>query len=113
MHTVWPYFNDMAVGPRPFGSISRAGALGTLRRCLWELDVLGARKYRTHDIRRGLADDLRESGASLSEILPAGELSSPAYLRYLDLQELEAGAVLQAHVDESSSEDVDSVQDDA
>ena len=41
------------------------------------------------------------------QILSAGEWSSPAYLSYLNLQELEAGAVLLAHVDESSSEDGD------
>lgn len=110
MHTVWPYFADMAVGHRPFAHISPGGALGTLRRCLVELGVQGARKYRTHDLRRGHADDLREKGANLYEILSAGEWSSPAYLKYLDLHELEAGAVLQAHVDESSSEGDDDEQ---
>ena len=63
-------------------------------------------------MRRGHADDLREGGASLYEIFSAGEWSSPAYSKYLDLQELEAGAVLEAYVDESSSEDGDQVQDD-
>ena len=74
------------------------------------LGVQGAMKYRTHDLRRGHADDLREMGASLYEILSAVEWSSPAFLKYLDLQARQAGAVLQAHVDESSSEDGDENQ---
>ena len=36
----------------------------------------------------------------------------PVYLRYLDLQQLEGGAVLEAHVGESSSKVGDQVQDD-
>jgi hypothetical protein len=100
----------MAVGHRPLANTT--GAMATLRRCLMELDVSRARKYRTHDIRRGQAADLRKGGASLYEILSAGEWSSRAWLRYLDLQELETGVVLEAHVDESSSGGGDQVQDD-
>ena len=35
----------------------------------------------------------------------SGEWRSPAFLQYLNLEELEADAVLEAHIDESSSED--------
>lgn len=43
-------------------------------------------------------------GASLYEILKAGEWSSPAFLNYLDLHELEKEAVVEAHMDESDDE---------
>jgi hypothetical protein len=62
-------------------------------------------KFRTHDLRRDHADDLRASGASLWVILTAGQWSSPAFLKYLDTGKLEADAVLQAHLDESSGEE--------
>ncbi len=90
-----------------FGGITAASALATLRAYLGRLGVDGAGAYRTHDIRRGHADDLRVSGASLGVILRAGEWRSPAFMSYLDLGELEAGAVVEAHVDESSSEGED------
>ena len=69
-------------------------------------------KYRSHDLRRGHADDLRISGASLWVILTAGQWSSPAFLKYLDTATLEADAVLQAHLNESSGgeEDIDEDQ---
>ena len=44
------------------------------------------------------------SGATLAEILLAGEWSSPAFLQYLDMYQLERDAVLQAHVDESDGD---------
>ena len=45
-------------------------------------------------------------------ILLAGQWSSPAFLQYLDTATLEADAVLQAHLDESSvEENVSDVED--
>ena len=38
-----------------------------------ELEVVDAMKLRTHDLRRGCTQDLVDSGASLVEILRAGE----------------------------------------
>ena len=64
-------------------------------------------------IRRGHADDLRASGATLYEILTAGQWRSPAFLTYLDIHTLEADAVLQAHMDESSSDEDDSDKESA
>ena len=66
-----------------------------------------AKIYRRHDIRRGHADDLRASGAPLAKILLWGEWSSPAFLDYMELEELEAGMVLEGHLDDSSSEEED------
>ena len=55
--------------------------------------------------------DLVESGAWLWEILQAGEWRSPAFLAYLDCDQLESGAameaqgVLDAFVDDSSGDE--------
>ena len=69
------------------------------------LDVPEALHYRTHDLRRGHAEDLKLSGASLLEILRAGEWRSPVFLRYLDVSDLESAAVVAAHVNDESDED--------
>ena len=60
-----------------------------------------------YDLRRGHADDLRESGCDLGKILYMGQWSGPAFLKYVNITELEASTVLSAHVDESSSEEED------
>lgn len=52
--------------------------------------------------------DLIDSGATLAEILAAGQWRGPAFLVYADLGALEQGAVLQAHLDEESSSDEES-----
>ena len=74
---------------------------GFLRHCGIE-DYMS---YKSHDLRRGHAEDLRLSGAPLIEILRAGEWRSPAFMDYLNHLELERDAVVQAHLEESSSED--------
>ena len=58
--------------------------------------------YRCHVFRRGHAQDLAASGATLVEILLAGQWRSPAFLDYIDRKMLERDAVLSAWVDESS-----------
>ena len=45
------------------------------------------------------------SGAPLWEILAAGEWSSPAFLKYVDLHRLDTELVVQAHACESDSDD--------
>ena len=84
----------------------------TLRTQLQALGVKDALRYRTHDFRRGHAKDLVAAGASLREILNAGEWRSAAFLSYLDKDELECDATLEAHValdavNESSDEEAD------
>ena len=78
--------------------------LRVLRSRLASLAVEKAHLYFSHDFRRGHARDLQASGASLYEILQAGEWSSPAFLQYLDLICLERDAVVEAHVAESDDE---------
>ena len=102
MHVIWPYVEGYEVGQSISGRITPSAARTTLRRYLGWIGKSDAMKFRTHDLRRGHADDLRASGASLWVILTAGQWSSPAFLKYLDTATLEADAVLQAHLDESS-----------
>ena len=68
-------------------------------------EIPEARFYRTHDLRRGHARDLQKNGASLAEILEAGQWCSPAFLAYLDKDQLEMDAVVEAHLAESSEEE--------
>ena len=71
------------------------------------MKVTEAAMYRTHDLRRGHARDLQERGGVLREILAAGDWRSPAFLRYLDVGELERGVVAEAHLDDSSDDEED------
>ena len=107
VHVLWPYFEKFPVGTKPFQDITLAKSLKTLRMLLGRLCVNDAFAYRCHDIRRGHANDMLQRGRSRYEMLMAGEWRSPAFLTYLDMIELEMGAVIEAHADESSSGDED------
>ena len=74
-----------------------------------ELRVTNAGAYRTQDLRRGHADDLRRHGGRMGEIYKAGTWrpTSKGPFSYLDLNELEAEAVDEAADPWSSSEDED------
>ena len=45
------------------------------------------------------------TGANLHEILSAGQWSSPAFLKYLDIDKLETDAVVEAHLEESDADE--------
>ena len=107
VHVIWPYIEDFKEGQSIFEGISPSVAMSTLRKYLNSIGKLDAMKYRCHDLRRGHADDLRASGASLWVILTAGQWSSSGFLKYSDTAKLEADAVLQAHLDESSGGEED------
>ena len=102
LHVLWPFFEGLPEGSQPFRALRMESVLMRLRLRLRALNVENANDYRTHDFRRGHARDLQASGASLLEILQAGEWRSPAFLRYLDNKELEKDVVIQAHFAESS-----------
>ena len=105
VHILGSYIRDMANGCPLFQGITKHTALLSLRRRLESLGVVGAHKHRTQDFRRGHAQDLLESGASLREILCAGEWRSPAFLEYLNLEKLEHDMVVQAHLDDSEDDE--------
>lgn len=108
VHVVWrKFFANLEIGAAPFAAITAAHARSRLKLYLQALGVVDAVKYRCHDLRRGHADDLFASGAPIAKVLLYGEWARPAYMKYVDDAALEARAVLQAHVDESSSEDED------
>ena len=102
---LWGYFERLPVGHAPFAGLSGSSANGVLKECCVTLELAMTSSFRCHDFRRGHAKDLQLSGATLWQILAAGEWSSPAFLSYLDTHRLETDAVVQAHVNESGGED--------
>ena len=85
VHTLWDRFLGlMPTGTEPWQGISASEALLRLRRVLHHLRVPEATSYRTQDLRRGHAEDMRQSGAPLADILKAGQWRSSAFLNYLD-----------------------------
>ena len=93
-------------GDALFPGITAPKALSTLRSVLAALGIEQAADYKPQDFRGGHADDLRASGAPLRTILEAGGWRSPAFMKYLNLDQLESGMVVQAHLDEGSHDDV-------
>lgn len=102
VHALWPLVNECEGGQRPFAGITADFARSRLREILEVLQIEQACLYRTHDLRRGHAEDLVQSGCPLPQILRMGEWTSPSFMDYVNLMELERRAVVQAHVDESS-----------
>ena len=62
VHILGPVMDGASQGDKLFGEVSAASALGILRSALAMLQVPEAESYRTHDLRRGHAQDLVESG---------------------------------------------------
>jgi len=93
-------------GTAVFNNISAWCAIRDLRGLLQELGVPNAKKYRTHDFRRGHTQDLAEGGSHLSEIYLAGQWS--AVKSYLDLAKVEELAVHDTHnISSSDDEEAD------
>ena len=105
MHVVGAFLKEHGEGSRPFAHFKIGSVLKTLREMLMELQIPEANKYRTHDFRRGHADDMRRNGATLGEILRAGDWRSPAFLFYLDKLQLDHDRTVEAHALESTDED--------
>ena len=78
-----------------------------MRRALRRCEVEKFELYRTHDLRRGHCRDLQKAKTPLRDILALGEWSPPFFLKYMNLEELEYDAVLEAHLGESSDSDGD------
>jgi hypothetical protein len=105
VHVLGAYFKDLGPGVEPFGSSSPKICLAYLKAWLHLLHVPDAHLYRTHDLRRGHCRDLQERGAQLFEILSAGEWSSPAFLKYMAVHDLERDTVIEAHLADSSEDE--------
>ena len=59
----------------------------------------------SHALRRGMAQDLVDSGCSLATLLHAGGWRSAAFLKYLRDSQLQEAAVAQVVIQVSESED--------
>lgn len=105
VHRLLELCANLQAGDKVCRGLCAKRALGLLRKSLTDLGVDNAGQYRTHDLRRGHAQDLLQSGAPLAAILAAGEWRSPAFLSYVDQAKWEGEAVLAAHLGESSDED--------
>ena len=64
-------------------------------------------RYGTHDFRRGHAQDLLESGASLAQILAAGQWRSASFLDYIKQAELERDVALEVAIESDGEEWID------
>ena len=95
-------------GARPFIHITPGGARAELKSRLTRIGVTDADKYWLHDLRRGHAQYPVDGGGRVKDILAAGEWTSPKFTAYLDIEKMEAEAVVEAHVNESDNEDEDS-----
>ena len=70
----WP------IGSMPFKTFTAKTAINSLRVVLAATDVPNAEKYRTHDLRRGHAEDIVANGGRLTELLQMGKLRTDALL---------------------------------
>ena len=108
VHRAMPFLNDkMWHGQSLFRGLTPFDFVEGLRARLALLKIKDPSNYGSHDFRRGHAVDMQLGGRSLAEILRAGEWSSPAFTKYIDIVSLEAGACLEAHLDESDEESMD------
>ena len=104
VHVLGAFMSGLPAGAQPFAHIKPAQALTALRELLKEVGVANAQVHRTHDFRRGHAEDLRHNGSRLFEILDAGDWRSGAFLAYLDKEKLECDRVAEAHAGLSDSD---------
>eukprot|EP00969_Alexandrium_andersonii_P357341 15448569-Alexandrium_andersonii.AAC.1 len=108
VHALSRWFAGQEHGAQPFARLRPAGVTRELRRRLQRVEVQRHALYTLHSFRRGRARELQRAGGHLWQILDAGGWRSSAFLRYLDLEEVEAQAELEAHIADSESElDVD------
>ena len=69
-----------------------------------EVEVANASHVGTHSLRRGMAQDIIDSGNSLAVLLKAGGWSSAAFLGYLRADQASDAAVSQALIQLSDSD---------
>ena len=107
VHMLWTkFFAELPEGSHPWAPVTPDVARKRLRQILVSLRVPNAQAYGTHDFRRGHADvslayisgtcgraqlcpwfiwqEMKEMGATLAEILAAGQWTSKAFLTYLN-----------------------------
>jgi len=105
IHVFGMWLQSLPAGTSLFAGISPKSALAALRDCLHIMGVSNFALYRTHDLRRGHAQDMVNWGARLCEILAAGQWRSPSFMAYIDVASLECAAAVEAHQDDSSGDE--------
>ena len=105
VHVLAPWLGSSPDGAQPFVHLSAAKATAGLRDLLTSLGVPDAHEYRLHDFRHGHARDLTGATSDLRTILDAGQWTSPAFMKYLDMSKIETDMIVQAHQDDSEDED--------
>ena len=108
MHALWDKFLAiLPVWSHPWAGIAPQHARAQLRTVLSRLRVPEAASYRSHDFRRGHAEDMRQNGSTLAQILIAGQRRSAALLRYLDEADLEKDVAYAVAVQSEDEEWID------
>ena len=105
MHVLWPYFEKFPAGTKPFQNITPSKSLKTLRMLLCRLCVNDATADAMTSGEAMPMTCCREDEVCMKYSWLVNGVA--AFMTYLDMSELEKGAVVEAHADESSSEDED------
>ena len=101
-HAIGQLIDLMPSRFKAFGGLSAEAVRCSLRVSVHELGLGGSQNYNTHDFRRGRARDLAESKEStLEQVFEIGQWKSSAVFNYVDQNELETRAVVEAHICES------------
>lgn len=116
VHMLGAALNSWGPGSQPFAGTTASKARANLREVLAAIGVPEASRYRTHDLKRGHTRDMANKGGTLKEILLAADwrctcqcqlasgltgatllARSSAFTEYLDMDEVEAGAIAECH----------------
>ena len=97
MHVLGEYISSLPTGEELFPDITPANVNPVLREFLGACKVPDARFFVSHDIRRGHGKDIQMKGGTVAQLLEAGEWTSPAFLKYMDMQQLEHDRAMEAH----------------
>lgn len=129
VHTLWErFFALLPDGTCPWAEVNANYARTRLRRLLHILGVLDADAYGTHGFRRGhaeaghsparvqplrrqlcvlFAQDMRECGHPLAEILAAGQWKGASFIKYVKEAELEKEVAYQVAIQSDEEEWID------
>ena len=99
LHVTGKFVNEIPRGERVFPSLSKEVMLQGMRAMLAALGVDQAALYRTHDLRRGHADDIRALGGNQHDLCKSGDRKpgSKGYLPYLWREQMAMELCHEAH----------------
>ena len=98
IHVLWHFFESLPDGMQPFLVVTKEKALLRLRNYMSLHGEKDAYSFRTQDLRRGHAADLKKNGASMDTIRGMGQWRSTDGPRpYMPWEEAERDAVAAAY----------------